>query len=32
VAASPDGTKVFVTGDSYGGQTDYDYTTVAYRG
>ena len=32
VAVSPDGTAVFVTGDSYGGQTDYDYATVAYRG
>jgi DNA-binding beta-propeller fold protein YncE len=32
VAASPDGTTVFVTGDSYGGRTDYDYATVAYRG
>jgi DNA-binding beta-propeller fold protein YncE len=32
VAASPDGTAVFVTGHSYGGRTDFDYATVAYRG
>ena len=31
VAVSPDGTAVYVTGDSYGGPTDYDYATVAYR-
>ncbi|HVM21016.1 MAG TPA: PQQ-binding-like beta-propeller repeat protein, partial [Egibacteraceae bacterium] len=34
VAVSPDGSQVYVTGDSYGGRRDgttqYDYATVAY--
>ena len=34
VAVSPDGSRVYVTGDSFGGQRDgttqYDYATVAY--
>jgi DNA-binding beta-propeller fold protein YncE len=30
VRVSPDGTKVFVTGYSYGGAINYDYATVAY--
>jgi dienelactone hydrolase len=30
VGVSPDGTRVFVTGYSYGGTINYDYATVAY--
>jgi DNA-binding beta-propeller fold protein YncE len=30
VQVSPDGTKVFVTGYSYGGAIGYDYATTAY--
>ena len=32
VAVDPDGSRVYVTGDSYAGQggSDYDYATVAY--
>jgi hypothetical protein len=30
VVTSPDGSKVFVTGQSYGGSTGFDYATVAY--
>src|SRR5262249_55493433 len=31
IAVSPDGTKVFVTGNSFGGGTNDDYVTWAYR-
>jgi WD40 repeat protein len=30
IAVSPDGTRVFVTGYSFGGASSYDYATVAY--
>ena len=30
IAASPDGTRVFVTGESYGSGTGYDFATLAY--
>ena len=30
MAVSPDGHRIFVTGQSFGGQTGYDYATVAY--
>jgi lipocalin len=30
IVASPDGSKVFVTGDSTGSTTDSDYATIAY--
>ena len=32
VVLSPDGTSVFVTGESTGSTTDEDYTTIAYDG
>ena len=31
LAVSPDGTAVFATGESYGGQSNYDYATIAYH-
>jgi hypothetical protein len=31
VAVSPDVSKVFVTGGSFGDGTDYDYATLAYK-